>query len=139
MSLQPIAEQCVFEGGPGVIYARNIMAMLGDARNYDDASYCTSYRVIGNQSTTLQNSNNEISIYPNPTSNKVTLLFGTEVEPLGYKVEILNLAGEIIFISKLNNSRNQELDVSSLSSGSYLINMFNDLGECFRKKLNIIK
>ena len=61
--------------------------------------------------------------YPNPTSNLLTIKGKNITE-----ITIFDMAGKQVMIKKINTTDNFNLDVSSLSSGIYLLNASNDSG-----------
>jgi len=67
-----------------------------------------------------------ISIYPNPTKGKVTIELASAIE----EVCIANMSGKIVLKTKGNN-----IDLSNLSSGVYIIKVVNKFGEIFERKI----
>ena len=61
---------------------------------------------------------NQISIYPNPTSNNLTIETNINKET---KLEIVNLLGQTIYISYINNKA--RIDVSAFPKGVYFIKL----------------
>lgn len=68
-----------------------------------------------------QQINPEISLYPNPTKNKINL-FSTEVVS---DVAIFNLLGQQVLLQNVNSTENQ-IDMTALSSGTYLMKVYTD-------------
>ena len=62
-----------------------------------------------------------ILIYPNPTKEKVSILF-TNV-PLSGKVTIFDLSGKIVYKQKLKASLNHEMDLVHLDKGLYFVKL----------------
>ncbi len=95
-----------------------------DGSTWSASSYIYRIRsvVYESSSSSLATSNvklNEVSIYPNPTSDilKVKLLKNEKS-----KIEIYDLSGRLV--KQMNaNSDNIELNVSALDKGTYLINI----------------
>lgn len=73
----------------------------------------------------FQNEISDLEVYPNPTSNKLTLEFNNENAHFGL-ISISNYIGQTVFQEKenLTSGKNKlTLDVSELSSGLYFISM----------------
>ena len=89
------------------------------------------FKIYGNQaSTTLSAVDNEIielKMYPNPTTGYIT--FNKSID----LIQIFDITGKQI-INFENIITNQELDISKLDTGYYIIKIFND-EEVQNKKL----
>jgi len=71
----------------------------------------------------LDEQNNGISIYPNPTQSTIVILNKTD-QPLQYFLRTVE--GKVIAQGELDsNSEKTSLDLSNLSNGAYLIHVFN--------------
>lgn len=71
---------------------------------------------------------NEISFYPNPVSNKLTLEMGDDFNLInGAKVVITNVSGKEVYNRSYGslNMRKTEVDMSSYESGIYLVRVIN--------------
>ena len=62
---------------------------------------------------------NEIAIFPNPTTDKLYISFDEASQNTAYKIDILNVAGQILDTKTANN--NTFFNVENLSSGVYFI------------------
>ena len=62
---------------------------------------------------------NDVKWYPNPVSSILNLEFNKEVS----KVQILNLVGQILIDKVITNESTTQIDVSSLTSGTYIVNV----------------
>jgi len=62
-----------------------------------------------------------ITVYPNPSSDKITVSFSSNEKG---ELQILNLSGQLIFYKEINSMR-EEIDVSKLPAGVYLITATN--------------
>ncbi len=67
----------------------------------------------------LSEQSSEISIFPNPTSSSITI---TQVRENTLKCSIYNMRGELILQKELNTTQ-ENIDLSFLSSGLYIINV----------------
>ena len=65
-------------------------------------------------------SNNYFSVYPNPTNSKVNIKSDNKFN----EVEIFDVLGQKVLSSKI--SENQEIDMSLLQSGTYLLKLKNE-------------
>lgn len=75
---------------------------------------------------------NELSLYPNPTNNEFTIAFEDEKHlEEGYEVAIRSIAGVLVHQSK-NQKR---ISVRHLPPGIYFISVLTDTGESYRKQL----
>ena len=66
--------------------------------------------------------NAEVSVYPNPATNFLNIMI--EGNTMSYKAEILNSAGVRIMIE--NISSNDELNVSTLKTGVYILRILDE-------------
>jgi hypothetical protein len=66
-----------------------------------------------------QISDKNLSIYPNPVSNKINIQSGTDLQ--NATIKIVNALGEEVLVPFLNNY--SELDVSNLKNGIYFLNI----------------
>ena len=61
-----------------------------------------------------------VYLYPNPAKDKLMVLFNGDID--AGKIEIYNLTGAIVATFNINkSSKNQELDISPMAEGYYLI------------------
>jgi hypothetical protein len=74
----------------------------------------------------------EISIYPNPTSGKLFILNGQDVN----RVEIYSMSGEQI--KSIDCTNLSTLDISSLSKGLYVLRLHDLNGNVITKKVTIL-
>ena len=91
------------------------------------------FRVYGNKPSTLSSNDfevikNEIIIYPNPSKNSFALSADVTL------VEVYNITGQIIKSFK-NAISNQQLDITGLETGIYLIKLTDNNGTSQTNKL----
>ncbi len=72
----------------------------------------------------------QVKIYPNPTSDFITIL----QEFQNSKVAIYNVSGSLISQQEMT-SRNNVIDVQNLKNGMYFIKITNDRGKSISKKI----
>lgn len=68
-----------------------------------------------------------LSIYPNPATDKVTLLLDYPENDV-MNIELINLSGQVVHreqVSLFSGVNQKQIDVSHLQSGIYLLNMIN--------------
>jgi len=100
--------------------------------SYDNCDTIISTKSITVIQTSLQENKiqNEFRIYPNPASDKVTVEHAFEEE---ISVNIFNVLGENLI--SIDNLSNNEIDVSSLESGIYLLQITNGNNSVIKKLL----
>jgi choice-of-anchor B domain-containing protein len=64
------------------------------------------------------NENPGLSVYPNPAKNELNVIYKSQ---LPSAVSIQNMLGGVVFERTFNGDVNEQLDVSGLSNGTYLI------------------
>ena len=77
--------------------------------------------------------NEQITMYPNPATDIISLRFD-DISKL--KVTIYDVIGREI-LSKLLEKSNKNIDISSLGSGTYIVQITNENNEKITKKLII--
>ena len=88
---------------------------------------CNSLSVSENE-----NLKNEISIYPNPTKNFISIQ-NNENSTENFEYKIVDLTGRNV---KSGNSKfNEKINIESLASGNYIIQIETEKGEKFSEKL----
>ncbi|WP_026902602.1 Ig-like domain-containing protein [Pedobacter glucosidilyticus] len=95
--------------------------------------YNGNYKHLGTTEVYYDLTGEKISIYPNPASKQITLLFpfGTE------KIEIIDLNGRILQSLEIKKTENNFIiDTSNLIQGSYLVRLNGQSGTIIR---NFIK
>ena len=68
---------------------------------------------------------NKIKVYPNPTSNFITIEYDRVDSSNKLNLQIYNLLGQRVYSEK-DIQQNQEIDINFLSSGIYWIKLFNN-------------
>ncbi len=77
-------------------------------------------------------SNNEINIFPNPTSGQFTLLFDKVKEKV--EVKVVNAIGQIVLRKTISSTDKINLNISDQASGVYFVEV-NAGGESYRTKV----
>lgn len=78
---------------------------------------------------------NNLIIYPNPTSGKVTISSNSPV----VGIRIMDLLGSEIAVPYINGIEDSEIDLSQVSVGTYIIHIFFENGSTTAKSLYKIK
>ena len=104
--------------GSVVVYDSNSEVIYNSPGNYGAGgavSFIVNEVVLANNDTIL----NDVIMYPNPASSILNI-----ENAENSSIDVYDLLGRVI-LSKNNISLNQQLNVSSLTSGTYLIKITN--------------
>jgi N-acetylneuraminic acid mutarotase len=77
------------------------------------------------------NSQEEISIYPNPASNEINITMTKKVSNMAI-INIYNLSGQLL----MSNNYASVLDISTLNNGMYLIEILDDGQSIHKQKIS---
>lgn len=78
-----------------------------------------------------------LNVYPNPTSDKITLDWGAEL--VNYGIEVYNSIGQVVMRDEARNVSQKVVDLKSLSNGNYFILMKNSEGKVGVVKVELAK
>ena len=83
--------------------------------------------------TNINNNNfeNNISIYPNPTSNIVNIAFSKKYKNIN--ITLYNSIGEVLINKQYYNTNLEQINLSNLSKGIYFIRIENNTINIFEK------
>ena len=113
----------------------------GIENNYDDKSTCTQLgysRISQAQSSSLNDTVQEIFIYPNPVRDELN--FTHNENTVLFHIIVQDIAGRIVIHLKQSNSTiPDKLDVSILETGIYTITFSGHNGFQHTSKFAIIK
>ncbi len=72
-----------------------------------------------------ENTNNNVKIYPNPTTGSVNLALA---QGGNYQIEVVNMIGQVVYSETVSINGNETLnrDFSELNKGIYLVNVSSD-------------
>ncbi|MEN8123396.1 MAG: T9SS type A sorting domain-containing protein, partial [Bacteroidota bacterium] len=108
-------------GGRGIVVAEDIVFVNG--KN-------TQMKAYGPHDLSIQDMTdvNNLSVYPNPSDGLFTITPNFELSNNGVVIDVINLSGEIVYKTTLiqNNNQLTTVDLSSLSSGIYLLRYFDN-------------
>ncbi len=90
--------------------------------NANDSGLSSSFEteIVLNQVLGIDNFK-ELTFYPNPAKNRLFINYGSSQKEL-YSVEIINTTGNIV----VSETRSDEINISSLKSGFYLLRVKNE-------------
>jgi hypothetical protein len=74
---------------------------------------------------------NDVTLYPNPAVNSVKILNSANQNLL--EATIYDISGRIVSVHKLDNNSVNDLDVSKLTSGNYIITIQSENGKVSKK------
>ena len=116
-----VAIQCPIKGGKAVFDARHLYSYICDSIVYDNIEICAeegmAYR------TTLNNEEKQpLSLYPNPTTNTITITGAIKCETVSYR--IVDVKGQLLHSGRLASDR--QINVQHLSPGLYFVQIMDD-------------
>ena len=106
-------------GNPNYTVANNETDYDGDDRIIDNIINCGALETISLASINNYNINNSFSVYPNPTTNQVSI----KGELNSNFFEIIDINGKVVLTDKATN----KIDISMLQKGIYFIKMSNNI------------
>ena len=93
------------------------------------------------QSTSLEDINNDMFIYPNPTNSTVTIEFKSSIIS-EIKISVYNTLGQEIFNKEINSFSGQfkeKINLEDYSQGVYIVNVISNNGQLYTKRISYIK
>ncbi len=114
-----IANQCPAAGGPAVIRARAMLALVNDTIVYDDENACLLAGIY--REVPVEVINFKYELIPNPANEQVTLRVLTEQK--GFcSIEITNILGTKVWETKVDCEKAEHIiHTHQLNPGTYLI------------------
>jgi len=117
-TLASIATQCPLTGGSAVFKARSLLSVVEDVA-YDDEDICLR---VNQRQANLEKVFSNISIFPNPAKNEITVIFPHEMEGVFDKVNIYDALGLSVLEKTIpEKSRSILIDTSELKDGLYWV------------------
>lgn len=119
-TIHQIATMCPSLGGSAVYKARTLNAMLNDTLEYNDELTCLQQGVLYRLAqTTRKQEVSEIQVFPNPSTNQLTIKYDyADAYPL--RIEIIDALGRTTSNTLLNSSPAVlSGEISNLASGVY--------------------
>ena len=98
---------------------------------FTDSNGCKSKSNIINITVGIEENevNNYIHIYPNPTTDKLTIETNSNTEQ---RLEILNLIGQTVYITSIINKK-ATINTSAFANGVYILKLYSDKETVVRK------
>ena len=96
-------------------------AVIVTVGNCSDTSSCAV--VVG----IADGISDQFTLYPNPTTGRVVIAFGTTLDAV--QVEVFDLAGKRLLLKTEANAATTQLDFSNLVNGIYVVKLSTDAGQ----------
>lgn len=141
VNLLNIAYQCPLAGGKAVYLARNLYSIYTDSIQWDDDSLCVAagmnFRQSNNIKATEFKEFSNISLYPNPASQEVTVIFHYQTAN-EQKIILYDIMGkEVSHYLVTTNKENYVIKLSNLPSGVYTLKISGNQQQISTHKLII--
>ncbi|AZA89302.1 Arginyl aminopeptidase [Chryseobacterium nakagawai] len=108
------------------VYVFNVgKAAVGALQHFAVAT--TANNILGTQETRVQNSSENVNIYPNPAKNLLTVEFPQKTNQ--FNIEISDMTGNIVLRAENKN----KIDTTPLSNGVYMISVKTDKNHIIKK------
>jgi hypothetical protein len=91
-----------------------------------DSTYYYFHTVISGKNDFPPQEEN-ITLYPSPATNKITIS-ANKLLPGEIRISIVSISGQQLILSRFQNQKQPEIDVSALSKGIYLVKIWTDKG-----------
>jgi hypothetical protein len=130
--------QCPLKSASAVYKARGMYGIVEPFTRFDYYSICKSQGVyfrLTAQYTNESKKEEKLILFPNPTSDKLTVFLQSEIKE-DYSIEIFNLLGQQIFEKKnCSNNFSIPLNTLKLSAGTYILCLKQlNTGKVFRER-----
>ncbi len=148
-NLETIAITCPYLSGTAVYRARAIVSSYMPGIHYDDLVICNSQGVYKNGNTKLQEQINALAnahhekvldashvmVYPNPTSNLVTIEYSDDTDEL-ITFSLYEITGKVILEQTLpSHSKRYTIDLHEYAQGVYSYKITTRANAVFNGKL----
>ena len=139
-TLYNIATLCPYFGGPSVYEARALYSLVYPWPLPNLGCGSRSERMMHKPKTdTVNNAVQAIRLYPNPASDKLMLEWNSDSIESGV-LSIENIMGETVQKTKvISNTGAQEIDISKIQDGTYLLWVKQNSHTVYEGKVVIIK
>lgn len=117
------------EPGPAALYSRsldNVPTFMRGDESHPDLSICEIATVGGGDDDgvgpfilSLEEQNLEISVFPNPANNELTISGDAEISNL----QIIAITGKVVYDNSLVSNSVVSIDVSDIPAGYYFVKM----------------
>lgn len=75
--------------------------------------------------------NNQITVYPNPANDHITIDCGTLANVVGYHIEIINTLGQVVFNQPMNTQQYNVALNSWSGTGVYFVKIYDASNNLF--------
>jgi hypothetical protein len=139
--LLSVAQQCPSSGGEAVFRARELIKLVNDSIEYDDASVCAQMGIYRKkQLTTEKNQAINLLLIPNPAKEQVQLVSSGFLPYNELKITIHDLEGRLLIEKSVRTKLiSVVLNTTTLSNGIYVVDFTTDQQEHGSTKLVINK
>jgi len=140
--LQFMAAQCPYEYGPAVYMARVLLAPVDNTQYFN---ICESIDVPSQKSvetTALYNDQIDfnIQVYPNPANDVVQIVVESKTAEGHYSYQLFDLEGrELTIVGHGTYNNAEQIDVSSLQEGVYILSVTNGEGKLVHQRVSIVR
>ena len=131
-----VANQCIYEGGPAVFLARNLLHITYPWLYFSDNTICSGGSSFRESKEKQDISQHLVTVYPNPAKDKIS--FALAELNGSTSVEIFDLAGREI-ISKKMSDYVTEVNLQTMSQGFYTFIVRVNSVPLQHGKFNVIK
>ena len=100
---------------------------------YSSSAPSTIFRIVDTSLSVNNFNKNGLSLYPNPA--KTEIFINNSHNIVLSQVKIFDLTGKLVLAKTLENNDVQSINISSISSGMYLISLEDVTGNQFQSKL----
>ncbi|MCX6295102.1 MAG: T9SS type A sorting domain-containing protein [Bacteroidetes bacterium] len=107
---------------------------VGNSILFNPQSYSVLIDPLATSLTESENKN-EISVFPNPNNGNFNVMF-TSLEKSNYKLELINVLGQVVYNETLSDfvgTYSKPLSISNYGKGVYTITLTNDKNEVVKK------
>jgi hypothetical protein len=140
-ALLSVAQQCPSSGGEAVFRARELIRLVNDSIEYDDASVCGQMGIYRKKQLAIgKNHSIELLLIPNPAKEQVQLILSGFKPHREIMVAIHDLTGRLLDQKSLTtNLISVVLNTANLSNGVYVVDVTTDMHEEGSTKMIINK
>lgn len=134
--IEPIAEQCVLDGGK-VVYRARALYQMAESRWFDDDCYSiqalqgtedqgTSSEMLHVDRAIDLDMEEEIRVYPNPAKQFLQIELPNRFPDKDVMFKLMDMSGKEQQTWKYSGSLSQQLDIRGLPAGTYWLNIVVD-------------
>ena len=121
-----------------VLWSTGQVEFGGDLAATGTPAISGAFSVLGSSTNIQENTNTEISVFPNPFKDYTTLRVTAE-NGQDVNIEIYNLLGKVVYSNHMPFDKNElKIESNQLAPGQYYINVLIN-GESNLKKLSVIE